>query len=81
MGKLILLLFWGDGRKGGKGMTRFLRAALIRAGRTAAQTMAATLGTCALLSEVDWRQAVSAAALSALLSVLTSLATGLPEAE
>ena len=53
----------------------------IRALRTFAQTAAATIGTTALLSEVDWLAVLSASALAALLSVLTSLATGLPEAE
>ena len=56
----------------------WLRAAGIRALRTVAQSCAATLGTSALLSEVDWRTAISAALLAGLLSLLTSLA-GLPE--
>ena len=59
---------------------KWLRAALIRAVKTVAQTAAATLGTSALLSEVNWPQILSAAALAGLLSLLTSLA-GLPEAE
>ena len=41
---------------------------------------AAILGTCALLSEVDWRMTASAAALAGLLSLLMSL-SGLPEEE
>jgi len=56
----------------------WLRAALIRALRTMAQSAAAILGTCALLSEVDWRMTASAAALAGLLSLLMSL-SGLPE--
>jgi len=60
---------------------RFIRAALLRALRTLAQTAAATIGTTALLREVDWLTVASASALAALLSLLTSLATGLPEAE
>ena len=60
---------------------RFVRAALLRALRTLAQTAAATIGTTALLREVDWLTVASASALAALLSLLTSLATGLPEAE
>ena len=58
----------------------WLRAALIRALRTMAQSAAAILGTCALLSEVDWRMTASAAALAGLLSLLMSL-SGLPEEE
>ena len=62
-------------------MNRFIKCALIRALRTLAQTAAATIGTTALLSEVDWMAVLSASALAAVLSILTSLATGLPEAE
>ena len=62
-------------------MKSFFKCALIRAMRTLAQTAAATIGTTALLSEVDWMAVLSASALAAVLSILTSLATGLPEAE
>ena len=62
-------------------MKKFIRCALIRALRTFAQTAAATIGTTALLREVDWLAVLSASALAAALSVLTSIATGLPEAE
>ena len=62
-------------------MKRFFRAAAIRALRTVAQTAVATIGTSAVLSEVDWRVALSAALLAGVLSLLTSVATGLPEAE
>ncbi|MGI6173678.1 MAG: holin [Christensenellales bacterium] len=61
-------------------MADFWKAALLRAGRTFCQTFAASIGTAALLSEVNWLAALSASALAALLSVMTSLATGLPEA-
>lgn len=58
----------------------FTRAALIRAIRTMAQTAIATIGTSAMiLTDVNWLHVVSAAALSAVLSLLTSIATGLPE--
>lgn len=59
----------------------FWKAALIRAVRTVAQTAAAMIGTSALLSEVDWLAVGSAAVLAGILSLLTSIATGLPEAE
>lgn len=65
-------------------MTNFkswLRAALIRAVRTLAQTAVATIGTSALLSEVNWAIVASASVLAAILSILTSIATGLPEVE
>lgn len=60
---------------------QFWRAAGIRAIRTFAQTAVATIGTTALLSEVNWIAVASASALAAILSLLTSIATGLPEAK
>lgn len=62
-------------------MSKFWKAALIRALRTLCQCAIATIGTAALLSEVNWIEVVSASALAALLSILNSIATGLPEAE
>lgn len=56
----------------------WLKAAGVRAVKTAAQTAAATIGTSAILSQVDWKVVVSASLLAGLLSVLTSVA-GLPE--
>ena len=56
----------------------WLKAAVIRALKTLAQTAVATIGTCAVLSEVDWIMVASASALAAVLSLLTSVA-GLPE--
>ena len=56
----------------------WLYAAGIRAIRTVAQTAVAVLGTSVLLNEVDWIALISAAALSGILSMLTSIA-GLPE--
>ena len=61
-------------------MKSFIKCALIRAIRTMAQTAAATIGTTAVLNEVDWLTVLSASVLAAVLSVLTSVATGLPEA-
>ena len=60
---------------------KFWRAALIRAIRTVAQTAVATIGTAAVIEEVRWLTVLSAAALSGVLSLLTSIATGLPETE
>lgn len=63
-------------------MTRkFWKAAAIRAVRTLCQSAVAAIGTTALLSEVDWLTVASTAALAAILSLLNSFATGLPEAE
>lgn len=60
---------------------KFLAAAGIRALRTLAQTAVATIGTSALLSEVNWIAVASASVLAAILSLLTSVATGLPEVD
>lgn len=59
----------------------FWRAAGIRALRTFAQTAVASIGTAVLLSQVNWAVVASASTLAAILSVLTSIATGLPEAQ
>jgi len=59
----------------------FWKAALIRALRTFAQALIAVIGTSVLLEQVRWLEALSAAGLAALLSLLTSIATGLPEVD
>ena len=56
------------------------KAALVRAIKTVAQTAVATIGTAAVLDQVDWLLVGSAALLAGILSLLTSLA-GLPEVE
>lgn len=58
---------------------KFWKAVAIRALRTFAQTAVATIGTSALLSEVNWIAVGSASVLAAVLSVLTAIGTGLPE--
>ena len=61
-------------------MTReFWESALIRAIRTVCQTAIATIGTAVVLVDVNWMYVISASALSGILSILTSIATGLPE--
>lgn len=59
-------------------LVAWLKAAGIRALRTAAQTALATIGTTALLSEINWAVVGSASAVAAVISILMSLA-GLPE--
>lgn len=58
----------------------WVKAAGVRAIKTVAQTAVATIGTSAVISEVDWRIVLSASLLSGILSVLTSIA-GLPEVD
>lgn len=62
-------------------MRTFWKCALIRAVRTLAQTAIATIGTTMVLEEVNWLLVASSAVLAALLSILNSVATGLPEVD
>lgn len=57
---------------------KWWKAAGIRAIKTVAQTAVATIGTSAILSDVNWLVVASASALAGILSLLTSVA-GLPE--
>lgn len=56
-------------------------AALIRAVRTFAQTFVGFIAVGAALEEIQWLRALSVSGAAFVLSILTSLATGLPEAE
>jgi hypothetical protein len=57
---------------------KWWKAAGIRAIKTVAQTAVATIGTSAVISEVNWLVVASASALAGILPLLTSVA-GLPE--
>jgi len=61
-------------------MKKWLKAAGIRAIKTIAQTAIATIGTSAVMGDVNWIMVGSASLLAGVLSILTSLA-GLPEVE
>lgn len=59
----------------------FWKAALIRAARTVAQAALAMIPAAATIQQVNWLTVLSTAALAGVVSILTSIATGLPETE
>lgn len=59
----------------------FWLAALNRAVRTMAQTALAAIGSAALIESINWWTVLSASLVAGVLSILTSIATGLPEAQ
>lgn len=61
-----------------KNWKTWLKAAAVRAIKTVAQTAVATIGTSAVIGDVNWVMVASASALAGILSMLTSIA-GLPE--
>lgn len=60
-------------------MKEWLKAAAIRAVKTVAQTATASIGTAMVLTDVNWTYVLSASAVAGILSILTSIVTGLPE--
>ena len=61
-----------------KNWKQWVKAAAVRAVKTVAQTAVATIGTSAVMGEVNWMMVGSASLLAGILSLLTSVA-GLPE--
>lgn len=59
----------------------FVKCAAIRAVKTICQTAIGVIGASAYMSDVDWKIVGSAALLSGIVSILTSITTGLPECE
>ena len=62
-----------------KDWKKWAKCAGIRAVKTVAQTAVATIGTATVLNQVDAKLVVSASVRAGILSLLTSVATGLPE--
>ena len=70
----------GKDRPTSKTKSSFFEAALIRAVRTMAQTALAMLPAGAMIQQIDLWTVIGTAALSGVISVLTSVVTDLPEA-
>ena len=60
---------------------KFVIAAAIRSLRTFCQTFIGFVAVGAALEEIQWLRALSVSAVAAILSILTSIATGLPEVD
>ena len=59
---------------------KWIKASAVRSVKTMAQTAVATIGTSAVMGDVNWLMVASASALSGIISILTSVA-GIPEVE
>ena len=68
--------------KGASMYTEFFKAALVRAVRTMAQVAVAQISTNGVgLTDISWGGVASVAAVAGIASILTSIATGLPEVD
>lgn len=59
---------------------KWLKASLIRAIKTVAQTAVAVIGTSTVIDAVDWKMVISSAIVAGIVSILTSIG-GIPEVE
>lgn len=59
---------------------KWLKASLVRAVKTMAQTAVAVIGTATVIDVVDWKMVISSAIVAGIVSILTSIG-GIPEAE
>ena len=59
---------------------KWLKASLIRAIKTVAQTAVAVIGTATVIDAVDWKMVISSAIVAGIVSILTSIG-GIPEVE
>lgn len=59
----------------------FIKSALVRMLRTIAQTAVSMLTVGQAVLDVDWLNVISVSAVAGVISILTSIATGLPEVE
>jgi hypothetical protein len=60
---------------------KWFKAAGVRAIKTMAQTAVGVIGSSVVISDVNWLVVVSASVVASVTSILTSIATGLPEVE
>lgn len=58
---------------------KFWKAAGTRAIKTMAQTAVGVIGSSVVISDINWLVVISASAVAGVTSILTSIATGLPE--
>ena len=59
---------------------KWLKASLVRAVKTMAQTAVAVIGTATVIDVVDWKMVISSAIVAGIVSILTSIG-GIPEVE
>lgn len=59
---------------------KWLKASLVRAIKTVAQTAVAVIGTATVIDAVDWKMVISSAIVAGIVSILTSIG-GIPEVE